>query len=87
MDMDAKVTKKEKNHQTCIKELEDWYEDECKKVMLKEKVINNLKVKLKKKDLDNTLEIEKRYITKIQQLEKVLKMKIDQLLSALKDKG
>ena len=28
MDMDAKVTKKEKNHQTCIKELEDQYEDE-----------------------------------------------------------
>ena len=55
--------------------------------MLKDKVINDLKVELKKKDLDNTLEIEKHYITKIQQLEKVLKMKMDQLLVAFKDKG
>ena len=35
---------------------------------------------------ENTLEIENRYITKIQQLEKVLKMKTDQLLVTLKNK-
>ena len=36
---------------------------------------------------DNTLEVEKRYIAKIQQLDKVLKMKTDQLIVVLKDKG
>ena len=36
---------------------------------------------------DNTLSAEKRYTAKIQQLEKVLKMKTDQLILVLKDKG
>ena len=36
---------------------------------------------------DNTYEVQKQYIVKIQQLEKVLKMKMNQLLVALKDKG
>ena len=36
---------------------------------------------------NNTLAVEKRYTAKIQQLEKVLKLKTDQLILALKDKG
>ena len=40
------------------------------------------------KELQNsTLEVQKRYIAKIQQLEKVVKMKTDQLIVVLKDKG
>ena len=84
MDMEVKVTEIEKNHQTCIKELEDWYEDDRHCTMKDmEKVLQS-----KEKEWEVKVKEVNELKSDIERLERFLKLKqfyIDSLQPILRE--